>query len=183
MAKGLIGVTGRAGAGKDAVSNIIKTDLRPNYVVYGFAYPLKRACCDLFDWTLEQIEDREFKEAIDPRWGFSPRVAMQRMGTEYGRSLREDLWVRKALITFQSPDVEGMIVTDVRFENEADFIRKNNGLLIHIERPGTIISESTHASEKGVEFMEGDARIHNNGTLDDLARKVHTVVNAYCWDK
>ena len=168
MQKGLIGITGRAGAGKDTAASIIKQFLYSDYSLYTLAGPLKAGCSLLFGWTMDQLEDREFKEAIDPKWGFSPRRAMQLLGTEYGRTLREDLWVHMAQVQLDSPLTTGLIVTDVRFENEAEFIRKNGGTVVHISRPGATIAENTHASEAGVKFADGDVRIDNSGSFDDL---------------
>ena len=177
MSKGLIGITGRACAGKDTVARLIKENILPDYTIYTLAGPLKDGVSNLFGWTREQLEDREFKEAIDPVWGFSPRRAMQLFGTEFGRACREDLWVHMAKVRYESPFTLGMIVTDVRFENEAKFIRVHDGLLIHVNRPGEVIAENSHASEAGVAYVDGDATVENNGTFDDLAAKLNRVVN------
>lgn len=181
MKKKLVGITGRAGAGKDVVANILKSDLLHDCSVYRFASPLKEACANLFGWTMEQIEDRDFKETVDPVWGFKPRIAMQTLGTEWGRALRDDLWVHMAQVKFDSPFTHGMIICDVRFENEAAFIRDNGGLLIHVNRMGTAIEEASHASEAGVEFKEGDAWIDNNGTIEDLKSKVERIIVNEFW--
>lgn len=169
----LIGLTGKAGTGKDTFAGFLNKHL--SFEPYSFAGPLKDACCGLFGWTRHQIDhDREFKEAVDPRWGFSPRRAMQLMGTEYGRQmLRDDLWIHMAKIRLDETRKEGLLVTDVRFENEATWIRENGGLLIHLERPG-LQSVAAHASEAGVEFVEGDMVVVNSGSMDAL--QVHAQV-------
>lgn len=167
--KRLIGITGRAGSGKDTVTRIIKSKIFPEMQNYAFAGPLKAACCEFFGWDSDQIEDRVFKETVDPVWGFSPRRAMQLLGTEWGRQLRADLWIHMARVRYESPFcVSGLIISDARFENEGEFIRTNGGILIHVIRPGEVISENAHASEAGIEFQEGDIRIYNDGTLEDL---------------
>lgn len=180
--KGLVGITGRANSGKDVATNILKSGLLSSFSTYRFAGPLKQACSDMFGWTMEQIEDREFKETVDPTWGFKPRVAMQTLGTEWGRALREDLWVHMAQVKFDSPFVTGMIVSDVRFENEADFIRRNNGLLIHIHRPGEAIADNSHVSENGVEFKAGDAWVDNNSTIEEFKLKLERIVTGHFWN-
>jgi hypothetical protein len=169
----LIGLTGKAGVGKDCFANFINTKL--NFEPYSFAGPLKDACCLLFGWSRYQVDhDREFKEAIDPRWGFSPRKAMQLMGTEYGRELlRQDLWVHMAKVRLDETRKAGLLVIDVRFENEASWIRDNGGLLVHIQRPVGAAEVPAHASEAGVKFEDGDLWIWNSGTLDDLQNSAH----------
>lgn len=163
----LIGLTGRAGSGKDTFAGFLNKHI--NFEPYSFAGPLKDACCLLFGWTRHQIDhDREFKEAVDPRWGFSPRRAMQLMGTEYGRQLlREDLWVHMAQVRLDETRKAGLLITDVRFENEATWIRANGGLVVHIFRADLPTVEG-HASESGVEYQAHDAVIRNNGSFDDL---------------
>lgn len=163
----LIGLTGKAGAGKDKFGEFLLEKLF--FEKYSFAGPLKKACCDLFGWDIERVEnDREYKEAIDPRWGFSPRRAMQLMGTEYGRNLlRDDIWIHMARLKLEECEFDGLLVPDVRFENEADWIRSEGGLLIHIIRPNAC-AVAPHASEAGVAFKEGDICVMNDRGLDDL---------------
>lgn len=176
--KGLIGITGRAGSGKDLVKSIIKDKIYPNYSTVRFADKLKQAAEVMFGWTQEQIEDRDFKEAIDPVWGFSPRKAMQLLGTEYGRGLREDLWIHSVRVLLQSPSTEGLIVSDVRFDNEAEFIRENGGTLLHIQRPnGDETALSTHASEIPVTILPSDKVIINDGTISELTQRVALALN------
>lgn len=177
--KRLIGITGRAGAGKDTVKDLIKQNIFPELSAYSFAAPIYDTVMNLFGWTLEELQNRDFKEAIDPKWGFSPRRAMQLFGTEFGRTLREDLWIHHARVLLDSPIIEGLLISDVRFENEADFIRSHpGGLIIHVTRPNNPneISEG-HASEGGVAFVHGDISITNDGTIDDMLYKLRDVLN------
>jgi hypothetical protein len=162
----LIGITGVMGSGKDTVANLIIA-MRPRELRrYSFATPLKNGVKAMFGWTDEQIEDRVFKEAIDPRWGFSPRKAMQLLGTEYGRErLRNDLWVHagenfhEASLTSQ----RGTIITDVRFENEASWVRsRKDSLLIHVMNPDHDYgAKVNHVSENGIVYVYGDEVINN----------------------
>lgn len=163
----LIGLTGKAGSGKDTFAGMLNKHVK--FEPYSFAGPLKDACCGLFGWTRHQIDhDRDFKEAVDPRWGFSPRRAMQLMGTEYGRQmLRDDIWIHMAKIRLNETGKAGLLVTDVRFENEATWIREEGGLLIHIERPD-LPAVAAHASEAGVKWEPDDVVITNSGSLDAL---------------
>lgn len=163
----LIGITGVMGSGKDTVANLILA-LRPRELRrYSFATPLKNGVKAMFGWTDEQIEDRNFKEAVDPRWGFSPRKAMQLLGTEYGRErLRDDLWVH-AGENFHKSSLElcrSTIITDVRFQNEADWVRsQTNSVLVHVINPDhDYAAPVKHVSENGVNFnAECDLVINN----------------------
>lgn len=162
----LIGISGVMNAGKDTVANLLIA-LRPRELRrYSFATPLKAGAMAMFGWSQDQIENREFKEAIDPRWGFSPRKAMQLLGTEYGRErLRDDIWVH-AGHNFHQESIKqskGTIITDVRFENEAAWVREQpNSILIHVMNPDhDYDAPIKHVSERGVGFVHGDMAITN----------------------
>lgn len=157
----LIGISGVMNAGKDTVANLVIA-LRPRELRrYSFAAPLKAGVCVMFGWSQSQIEDRNFKETVDPRWSFSPRKAMQLLGTEYGRvGLRDDIWVHAAK-NFHEESLEqgkGTIITDVRFENEAEWVRSVPGsMLIHVINPEHDYQAPVkHVSEQGVSQQGND---------------------------
>lgn len=60
-----------------------------------------------------------------------------------------------------------VIIKDVRFENEADFIRCHNGIIWHIKRDKAL-KVISHSSEKGIKIKKGDIVINNNCSLEDL---------------
>ncbi len=64
---------------------------------------------------------------------------------------------------------QSVIVPDVRFENEADLVRKN-GILIHIKARGGI--KGNHVSEQSLPIKDGDIVIDNNGSLAELYAKL-----------
>ncbi len=91
----IIGMAGHAGAGKDVAARHLVA--RYGFVQAAFADPIR----DMAALLLEQIgvpdaflRHRLFKERPLPELGFSPRALMQVIGTEVGRSLNPDLWVR-----------------------------------------------------------------------------------------
>ena len=72
---------------------------------------------------------------------------------------------------------ENSIITDVRFLNEANAIKERGGILIKIERDNG--TESTHISETALDSYDIDTfdyTINNNGTLEDLAKKVNAIL-------
>jgi len=171
----LIGFTGKARCGKDTAGDyLIK---QHNFTRYGFADPLKRACAEMFGVPIDHFYNDEFKEEVIPFWGYSPRQMAQMLGTEGGRDLFDkDIWVKRGTRALenareQNDGERGMVLTDVRFENEATWIRDNGGLLVHVWRNG-IQEVSAHSSEDGVKIEPDDFVIENNDSLEFLYENV-----------
>lgn len=99
----------------------------------------------------------------------SPRQIMQLWGTEYRRHRNgPGYWTAKMRRHIQRNGQDLIVITDVRFANEADLVRELGGKLIQITRPGTAEAANQHISETtGAEFAP-DATVHNSGTLADL---------------
>jgi hypothetical protein len=173
----LIGVHGPLESGKDTVAKTI-IERYPNlYRQYAYAWPIKQACKIIFGFTDEDMNDRVLKERVHPFWGVTPRKTMQLLGTEYGRGMiREDIWVLRAEAEIQKNASEGYgtIISDVRFENEAEIIRSRNGVIIHISRPSLDTSRENyqHASEGGITILNQDHVIKNNGTLEQFKSRI-----------
>jgi energy-coupling factor transporter ATP-binding protein EcfA2 len=167
----IIGIHGPLNSGKDTIASIIQQLYPERYRRYAFAKPIKDAVKVMFGFTDIQVEDRALKEAPDQFWGFSPRKAMQLLGTEFGRELlRDDVWVKRAELEIASNKDNNYktIITDVRFENEAEWIRNQpNSVILFIESPGldTSTSNYKHASEGGISVKAGDYIITNDKRL------------------
>lgn len=176
---GLIGLTGKAGSGKDTVAAIIER-LYPSSEFHSFAGPLKDGCAAMFGWNREALDhNREFKEAIDPRYGFSPRYAMQTLGTEWGRDLMgEDVWLNALATKYASSESEYFVVRDVRFKNEAEWVRKSGGVILYIVRPDApdVIA---HPSEDIFPPDPLDIVIDNDGTILDLEDKIAAALDKF----
>lgn len=109
----------------------------------------------------------ENKENEIPLFGRSVRYIMQTLGTEWGRELiHPDIWVKLAeCVLFERG--ERIIISDVRFDNEADFIRNHGGVILHVTRDYAPKVEA-HASEQGIRPSPLDLYVGNHGTIDEL---------------
>lgn len=165
----VIGIAGLAGAGKDTVGDILLHQL-PEYKLVSFAEPIK-AMCEILGLSHAQLHGH-LKEAHDDRFGCTPRHIMQTLGTEWGRNLiHEDIW----LTALENRLPEFAIITDVRFQNEADFVRKHGVLINVYGRHGYVGGE--HAREGGVAPLASDINIDNSGDLASLVDVVAQVVD------
>ncbi len=152
----IIGVSGLAGAGKDTISNMVLLSLTNDHGMSGrcfaFADSLKKAASIIFNVPLELFHDRIKKEEVIEYWGMSPRQMAQKLGTEACRKgIRDDIWIKSLESTVINSGVDIAFVTDVRFDNEAEFVHKHNGIVFNIYRPDQkTIADSGHASEAGI---------------------------------
>lgn len=171
----LIGIAGRARSGKDTVANFIIAAI--GGYRYSFADPIRAMLAPLgVDMNDPYWQAR--KEDVIPALGVSPRRMMQTLGTEWGRNLiNPDLWLVLAhqRLLRNGP---GMVISDVRFENEAAWIRKHGGRIIHVIRPEAKAVEA-HASEDGIEMLDTDAQLFNSGTLEELQLTVRELLRVY----
>lgn len=113
----------------------------------------------------------------------SPRTMFQLWGTEFGRrKIKDSLWFDLADEERARNPGSVMVISDVRFENEGNWIKNDpNGLLIAVDRPNNKDSiGSAHASEQdlGVIKEMAEALVTNDGTLEELEQTVRTVCKA-----
>lgn len=169
----LIGLTGAAGAGKDTVASLIA-----GAHVTAFAEPLYQCVSTITGIAVNLLRDREIKEQTIPWLGKSPRQLLQTLGTEWGRNtVCQDIWVRSLLERVSPLLAAGriVVVTDVRFDNEAVAVAAAGGEVWRIVRPGwcCLSGESAaHASEAGVSDHLVARTLVNDGTLDALRRAI-----------
>lgn len=156
----IIGITGKAGSGKDTVADFLCVER--GYSKYSWAAPIKAALAAM---GFPEPTDRDLKEAVIPGLGVSWRHLAQTLGTEWGRKqVHPDLWVMLAAHRM----TERTVVADVRFENEAAMIREKGGFILHlVGRQADLGGHAGHESESGVQYARGsDAVIDNSYPFD-----------------
>jgi hypothetical protein len=199
----LIGVVGFIGSGKGTVGEILTEH---GFTKDSFAAPLKDAVSIMFGWPRELLEgdtelSRTWREEPDVFWSekfgrtFTPREALQLMGTEAGReTFHPDIWVISLLNRAKGKDV---VVTDVRFRNEIGYIQQNEGIVIRVKRDvdpewfdllstekdefyreQIMKGRDVHRSEWDWVGCDYDYVIENNGTVQQLRKKVEEVLQS-----
>lgn len=157
----LIGIAGCARSGKNTTASFLMDVLSAKWDAVAFADPIKHMLHVIGIECTDHMK-AEIVEGMD----VTPRYLMQTLGTEWGRAIDPDIWVK----TFKRLNA-GMclVVPDVRFENEADLVRKH-GILIHVTGRGGI--EGNHVSEKPLSFKPGDIVMDNSRDMDWLRAQV-----------
>lgn len=148
----LIGLTGKAGSGKDTFANAI------NIKKIAFANALKVSTKALFKFSDDQLYVN--KDVEDEYWEVTPREVLQDLGLYYRKEYGEDFLIYR--LRLDICDDLNYIITDVRYENEAKWIREQ-GVIVHIRRPG-IKKVREHESEKELVVFDQDYVIHNTNT-------------------
>lgn len=175
----LIGISGLARSGKTLTTEMFLEILnspfnrhynQPNYrwETKAFADPIKDMLQTL-GLSLADIE--KYKTKVHPVLGKTTRELMQTLGTDWGRGHDKDFWlnVMKNKLTYK----DNVIISDVRFHNEAQFIRDNHGLMIHVSGRGGL--PGFHVSEQLLPFNENDIHIDNSGSKHKLYDKVRSL--------
>jgi hypothetical protein len=181
----LIGLSGYAGSGKDeAAAALVVGGWRRD----AFADRLRSFLYALDPWVTVSVDVgvARLSKLVDAYgWDRAKRTfpeirrLLQRCGTEAGRQvLGAQVWVN-ALMNDFDPENEALVVTDVRFPNEADAIREAGGVLVRIERPGvgphTDPGGWVHESDVALDHYDFDVTVKNDGTIEELHDRLLSV--------
>ncbi|MFF1417625.1 hypothetical protein [Streptomyces sp. NPDC058280] len=185
---GNIGIIGRARVGKDTAGQWLVANR--GYRRIGFADALKEAALKL-DPIVETYALHSPTEAVERRlsdlvqavgWeGAKDDVPeVRRILQELGMAIRaidEEFWLRAALKTVTEANEDGVpvVITDVRFPNESDSLRRAGFHLVYIDRPG--VPQLDHESEGALTAEDADFRVMNSATVDDLHAEIELVMS------
>lgn len=124
--KPIIAFTGGRGAGKDSVAKHLIE--RYGYQKGSFAAPLKRLVAAEYGFDLARLEELDYKEEFVPELGMTRRELLIKVGTEWFRSVDPLHWIKRSAPDFHrtlsDAETAGLVVTDLRFENELTELRR-----------------------------------------------------------
>lgn len=181
----IIGVTGRAQHGKDTVGGML---VAHGFTRYAFADQLK-ALAYYVDPVVTDYADGEGPNlrlsAVVDNVGWEDAKAepeVRRFLIALGLGVRDhigwDSWVRACAKVIDDDDAGDVVITDVRFPNEADWVHAQGGIIIRVTRPHhRDVVDPNNESERHVATLDADYDIVNNRTLDELQRQVYEAVN------
>jgi hypothetical protein len=99
------------------------------------------------------------------------RKLLQSTGVAGRTMIDEYLWVALTLSQIRDPHDGRYVITDVRFPNEAAALTSQGGQIWRIERPG-VDAVNDHVSETALDAWVFDETIINDGTIEDLKKKI-----------
>lgn len=166
----LIGLTGYASSGKDTVADIIVQDY--GYVKMAFADPLREMLLTLNPMvsstaSLQRIVREHGWNGAKKRFPEVRRL-MQVFGTDVVRNrIQEDFWVKTLGQRIQ--DHLLVVVSDVRFPDEAELILRQGGVMFRVERSG--VEKLNHISED-IDAIPCSATINNDEDFEHLRKTI-----------
>jgi hypothetical protein len=205
----IFGISGFIGSGKGTVASQLVNG--HNCRQDSFAASLKDACAVIFDWPRHLLEgdtteSRMWREIEDEWWSkklnipkFSPRLALQLIGTDALRShFNQGLWFLTLENRIRRNPDQHVVISDVRFPNEINFIKEQGGCLIRVNRgPVPVWYETAlmanngnnlakeimlttysnaHFSEWAWIGAQFDYEINNSATLEILKSEVNNII-------
>ena len=170
----LIGLTGPAGSGKSTVARLLVEQY--HCVPVAFADGFKVPAVALDGLAREQVFGPLPKNPVT-------RNLLQVRGTEQGRDVfGPDVWVRHVdayLYRLAQMGVARVVIDDVRFPNEADFVHHQAGVVWQLRGRGDPLTpeNAAHRSEIPLDLARVDWQIDNVRGLVDLRTIVQSYLN------
>jgi len=181
----LIGIVGKMGSGKDYITN--------NYILPKLGYDkchiismadqLKVEVMIQFNIPFEKLYIKKDKDS---------RNLLQTFGTDIERRRRgQDIWFRYVdawIKVYQYRGKKYFIIPDIRFENEAEFIKSNGGILIKIEaedrtkeRQTNEMCNTQHISEIQVDKIKCDYTLNNSkSNIENVTKDFEIIFQDFC---
>lgn len=173
----ILAFMGPAGSGKDTSCNYLVNQYK--FKKRAFAKPLKDIVQVMF-----QISDQQLhvdKELPDARWNnVTHRQMLQFVGTEWIRNqlsllipnIGEDYFVKLFEIWYNEHWLDDIVVSDLRFKNEAEYLKSIGAVIILVQRPELEFINS-HVSEH-----EHISIIHDYVVINDTFEHLYSQIDA-----
>jgi hypothetical protein len=181
----IIGLSGYAQSGKDTVANILVE--KHGYTRVAFADPIREMLYEMdplipkgygagvINYRLQDLVDSYGWDKVKTEHPEVRRL-LQDLGGGGRKVFGDSFWIYQALSDV-APD-DKVVVSDVRFKNEAQWVQEFNGQIWRIKRLGTD-AVNDHISESEMDGYPVNQIFINNGTLEDLEVLVTTRMRSY----
>jgi len=201
----IVGICGLIGSGKDTIADYL-VNLH-QFRRESFARSLKDAVAAVFGWDRDMLEgrtkqSREWREQVDFWWSnrlgmkITPRWVLQNWGTEVCRQgFHDDIWIASLENKLRNSQ-DNVVISDCRFPNEINAIKKSNGIIVWVQRGELpdwydIALDANQGSLKALNYIqelgihpsewkwigtEFDIIIDNNSSLNNLYNQIESII-------
>lgn len=130
------------------------------------------------DKVIESYITGENKSTPWPIVNVSTRTLMQTLGTDWARdTIYPAFWTDLVESTISwAKNQSNIVLSDLRFANEYDMLRRHDAVLIRVERI-VVQYDNPHPSEGLLNDCRFDFYVNNNGTLDDLKCRIDEIMD------
>lgn len=178
----VVGLHGKAGCGKNTAADFFAYQNKAEVIrQLAFGAGVKKATSSFFNIPIHEFYDH--KDEVSVRWGMTHRSMLQKVGTEFARNMiSKDFWVLYLMPEMEDLLKDGtdvILITDVRFENEAEWVTKMGGYMVQIVRPQPLQlvgEEAEHESEKVLPSRMIDGVLVNDSTPHELGIKLTNLI-------
>lgn len=177
----LIGISGKKFVGKDSFAGLLMEACGAQEVPLStqsmaFADALKQVASNISGVPIGWFYDPKRKEVVHPCCGKSPRKIMEEANAVFKKCWGDDVFVRPVARAFSLSSADVFMATDVRFEVEADWVRSEGGVVVHLLRDTGYSSFAK--SEQGVVVRDGDIVVVNESTLETLRIRAFAILSS-----
>lgn len=184
----IIGILGHQGVGKNYIAEEIllkKLDYKPTLVI-AFADHFKVEGISKYDLEYDKVYGKK---------DFNTRKRLHLIGTEEGRQkFGYDIWIKTIhnwIKVYNSRGIERFIIPDVRFQNEVDWIKSLNGVVLKINAPNRYMARVkeeanndsekikniiSHESENMIDKIKNYDYVFNNDYNDDINNEIKSFI-------
>lgn len=178
----LIGFTGLAGSGKDEAGIQLHKSIGNQFKFKDmqFGYAVKLLCSQIFQVPIYMFY--RSKHEYCEKHKMTYREMLQKFATDFIRdTVNKDFWVNylaENYTEFSAQNRYNLIaITDVRFNNEAQWIKDRGGIIIEIFHPD--VKPLEHASEKQIDPLFVHTTITNDGSKKKLRNNLEVALNRF----
>jgi len=190
MAKTVIGFCGFARSGKNTAADYLVREY--GFTLIAFADPMREflyamnpivaavansATTTKYVRVQDVINEVGWDGYKATPYGQEIRELLQREGTNAGRKVLGDtVWMDEIMKRIRRAKGH-VVISDVRFEDECDFIRNLGGEVIRVNRPG-ITSVNDHISDRRLPDASVDFEVENDDTIEALELKIEAILSS-----
>jgi len=164
----IIGLCGKKRSGKSSAAEHLQHIIGDHCYRFSFADQIKSEVGKIFG---KYREDR--KETLRPVYQSVGEAAKQLFGTT--------VWVDKLadkLSRLEDPNAV-VVIDDVRFPIESEWVRSMGGVVWRIRRPATDCIEDSHVSETSVDLITPDEIVFNDSTPLNFYDRITKLYNCH----
>jgi len=164
----LVGLVGLKGSGKDTVGDLLVK--HHNFYKVAYADPIKIKVCEMLGLNLSEYDGFK-RSTLESKNSKNSKINGRDFVVGVGMMMRE--FDQNQFVSYVDSEIKkhkNVVVTDVRFLNEVDHLRKLNGLVVEVDRGLT--NHSTHISEQLAGTGVVDSVLDNTKTLEHLKNEI-----------